>query len=390
MLIRKFDPSASSNDGAARAALGRYEDIVNDRSRYPGTQVSAEITLPVEHEVAWQLLLETQHMGHWLNDRSKPPDFPLPASFCRGQSINRASCFVLDCESTYTGKTKLTIQRSFYSDGRPVYYTFELSPYERFTSKLSAVAEYRFDRLGGAAMFARSVFNIGDEKGFEVAKQEIGQALRTALKRFASFCWDRTEFGPASRDYPGIWFTWHYEPDRLHFYKNRNGHDGPELGEPIRDGERIGFLHPTGAPEPLDQWKSSHYIEPAGGYVLKLLKKHGDRVEYGDRILLTARDHDADLSVASLKVGSLVEAAGGDSSNRSRVAQFGVEVGQRIKQGDVLATLVDSHRSAEEMQLRSPNCGVVASRAFDVGADLHLKEFETLVTIRCDRASVTG
>lgn len=125
-----------------------------------------------EFQVTWQLLPETQHRHYWLkggNSNYKKIYLYMPKRFCVGQRLSRCppggqSSFIVDCEvSKYPHRYKLSIQ-DYRHDDQPAYYTFQLTPYERYSTKLIATADYRSDRLYGIECIAKRSFSLKEAK----------------------------------------------------------------------------------------------------------------------------------------------------------------------------------------------------------------------------------
>ncbi|WP_156776893.1 hypothetical protein [Nitrococcus mobilis] len=355
--------------------------------------------------MTWQLLLETQHWYHWIKSRNfnyKAIYLYLPKRFCVGQRLSRCppggqSSFIVDCElDKYTHRYKLSIQDCRHDD-QPAYYTFQLTPYERYSTKLIATADYyRSYRLNAVGIFLRSALKVEDKKSFKEDKSAIENSLRDSIKEFEALCWDRTQFGPRESHYSGSWIDWYRSPGRVHYYKNRSGHNGPELGELINSGERIGFVYPSGATGSLDEWKERFYIESVlGGYVRAILKHHGEQLMYRDRLILTTRECDVDLSVVTLSLEDCVSAEDFLISpirlfGRRGLVRYEARVGQHVKQGDPLAVYQENSGSPT-ITLRSPYCGKVVDHGVDIGWDSFCPDGnKPLVRLKCKPASVTN
>ena len=397
MLERCLDTQSAIEDDEAREALDRFQSVRRNPGRHPGiTMVEFDTTIEYEMDLVWQLLLETQFMGEWLHrDNERYSFFCLPTRFHIGQRLSRNGHFLLEAAvGTYMKVNRFTFLN--YSDAYtvPTYYTITITPFERFSTKISMRVERQHNRLSRVASLIWPVLDLvlglvfdPMKKDLSLMREELLDEIRQALKRFEHFCWDRTQLGPLHRHYPGSWFSSYYDY-RVQYYENRTGHLGPELGEYIREGERIGFLHPSDASGSLDSWKERNYLAPSEGFVAAIVKNHGDTVMKGDRILLTVREKDARLSVAELRLDYLLRAAGSERYGL-RFVGFAVKAGQRISQGDTLATVVAYDKPDKPtVVLTSPYSGVVVAIGdFMDGQDLWAKEFTTVVSVDCSRAT---
>lgn len=387
-MMRRVFLDISPTDSAGKAAVDAYFE--SKRSRTPlavNCKASASVAFPVD--VVWQVILETQHLGTWLED-SELGDRPLPEKFGRGFCINpgRGPTYVIDCgESNTPNMNRLTFQRHFYVDQEPFSYTVALKPYERFSSMLSIQAEGPQSPNRSAGLLGKIFGGIASDKTYvSTATKELTERLNRAVKRLAHLCWDRTHYGATHRDYEhaGRWLVWHYGGDTLKYYENKNGHLGPELGELINSGERIGFVQGSNDARDISYWKENNYIEPGNGYVAEISKRHGDRIEIGDRILLITKQNGADLSVADIQVDHL------DLHTRQSIVleKYTVSVGQSVQQGDLVAT-VRSRYGNDRFAVMSKYEGVIVELTKSPGEPMTDRfPWESVARIKATRISV--
>lgn len=340
-MIRAFEHGLATTDSTGKSAIDAYFESKKLRAPF-AVSCSATGTLPYPTDLVWQIILETQHLGTWLDDRERG-DRPLPARFGPGYCINAShgpTC-IITSESSYNSNT-LTFQRRFYVDQEPFYYTVSVKPFERFSSTVTVVAEGPQGSNRAAGLLGKIFGGIAADKQYvSTATTELSNRISGAIKRLAHLCWDRTRCGPSHPDYQhaGRWLLWHYGGDTIKYYENRTGHIGPEVGELIERGERIGFVHGSDNTRDISYWKENNYLEPGNGFVAEISKQHGDRIEKGDRVLLITEQKGADLSLGDIRIDYLDLHA-----RQSAILEtYRVTTGQPVQAGDVIAILKDRY-----------------------------------------------
>jgi hypothetical protein len=334
---KMFDEGCQYGE-SSQAAVGLYLAGRRKSVRYP-VQCSVTGQIPFTVDVAWRVILETQHLGTWLDD-SERGDMALPERFGRGIWLNEESwpTILLDVghDTVSRGKT-LTFQRRFYVDQEPFYFKVRFAPFERFASTMSIEAAGPQVPLN-TGVFDRALRWLGNDKTYvDTATIELTTRLTGAIKRFADLVSDRTSYGPSHSDYKhsGRWLVWLYRGDTVNYYANRRGHVGLEIGEYIESGERIGFMKESTGSGDESYWKENNYIEPGAGYIAAVCKEHGGRVQKGDRIVLITNEKNSDLGIADVQITHL------DLHLRTSlvVEQYHVGAGDRVEDGQPVATL---------------------------------------------------
>lgn len=308
------------------------------RSRHDRFLVNCEVsgTLEFAPSTVWAVLLETQHLGFWLTDRERN-DRPVSKGRAAGSCINEEwLTYLVEVDQRGGREQRLSFSRPFYNDHPPFYFTITLKPYERYFSTISITARGPQTR---ALSLLERLFSRFDKTYVETATYEITDALALAPKRLRDLCWARTKWGPMP-DSPGSplnWVSWLYTGNELRYYENRQGQIGPQVGELIERGERIGYVRVSGDPRSDDYFKEHCYLEPGSGYVIDVYKRHGEQVGKGDRLLLLAEAPHPDMSVVGVAGEHIFD-------SYLSIASVDVTRGQSVTAGQVVAVVTDKHK----------------------------------------------
>ena len=321
---------------AGRHALESYARFQHeDKTWFIHHRVS--VIIPHEQSLVKAFLLETEHMGKWLNNKDLD-DLPLPDYFAQGQLIskgrNNYGCSYLMSyqPNNYRKEPFLVIMRPIYTNYRPYYFSFTTESHQRYSTKLTIHAtdsqKYRpslIERMKGQIS--------SDSNG---AKQ-LDFQLKEILSRFEEACEDRVNFGPIYTHLftDRYWSSWRGEPGVIEFYPNRNGSANPEMGEHIKTDEVIGFVYPKDKAYEKELWKQRNPIKPGSGFVRRCRKKSGDMIERDERIMLLSSVANEDLGEVALRSSDLYLVAKNPFS--LRLNKFCVAKGAKVAQHDPIA-----------------------------------------------------
>ena len=389
MLYRNLNSAHRTHDPEALAAVSRFQDIRAAPESFPGYSIKQDITLPYSPEVVWQLILETQFLGDWLFSGGGGQTYVLPSSFYVGQRVGKKPVFIVDAQINQEDKRyQITFHWGTGSGLSPFYYTVAVRRNERFDSTIELGCEYRGDKPTGVAWLLFSIENIFGAKQRYLSYMDE-QKLLQQLYQFGEVCWSRVNSGPIDEDSCGMWTRWLGVDGVVQYFTGKNGNIGLEIGEVIQAEERVGFVKPADGTGTIEQWREKYPISPIRGFVAIVLKKHGDRISYNDRILMTVNEPSDATSLAELSFRRVRESVGRYIIGFS-LKEIKVEVGEKVRQGDVLALVQNDLPGLSPLvELLSPYTGTIVRFGSDRrGTKTSSNDHEVFLIIDCERVVI--